>query len=50
MESTDRAMSSACDFGPFEHHVLHEVRNAVLGSLSTREPVPIQMPSETERT
>ena len=52
MESTERAMSSAeRRGGALEQHVLDEVRDAVLAPASScREPVPIQMPTETERT
>ena len=45
-------MSSALRlFGALEQHVLDEVGEMPLSApRSTREPVPIQMPSETERT
>ena len=36
--------------GALEEHVLDEVRDAVLLGVSRREPVPIQMPTDTERT
>ncbi len=36
--------------GALEQHVLDEMRDAVLLGVSRREPVPIQTPTETERT
>jgi hypothetical protein len=51
IESTERAISSAERLGgALEQHVLDEVRDAVLLGFSRREPVPIQMPTEMERT
>ena len=51
IESTERAISSADRVvGALEHHVLDEVRDAVLLGPLLRDPVPTQTPTETDRT